>query len=309
MAPPSALSFLTVSNMRALPPRPPTAPTLPRSRASAAPGAAGRAGAARASAAPAPLRLPIGPGDAADQAAAALLRARASGATRASVVVPLSPSTTAFGSTDLDDWPGGVAQMAEAAIPVVQRMLSTLKREPGLEGPLDASVLDVGDAVGQWVGPTMACVLFPTADTLKAVEALAEPRDARGGFTFLVNPQWGALDGSISNIVSDFGVGPWRKAGEKRAASFAGCYACESLRSGGDDVRLLFQAGAGWSVWRATGDGARAVVVLAEGLPARPTYAELTSLLKAAPGSASGAPLADRIRREFEFARESMKEK
>lgn len=221
----------------------------------------------------------------------------------------LQPSTTAFGSTDLDDWPGGIAQQAEAAIPVVQRILSTLKREPGLEGPLDASVLDVGDAVGQWVGPKLAAVLFPTADTLKAVEAIAEPRDGRRGLTFIVNPQWGPLDGSITNIVSDFGVGPWRKNGEKRAASFTPCYACESLRSGGDDVRLLFEEGSGWSVWRATGDGARAADVLVQGLPARPTYAELTSLLKSTPGSASGAPLADRIRREFDFARDSMKEK
>ena len=99
--------------------------------------------------APAPLplpsvRLPISPGDQADQAAAAILAAHADGATRVRVEL-LLPIT---GATDLDDWPGGVRMQAKAAMPLVERLLAAVRRgAQGLSGRLDSRVLDEGDAV------------------------------------------------------------------------------------------------------------------------------------------------------------------
>ena len=162
---------------------------------------------AAAAAAPPPfkLRLPVDPADQCAQAAAALLRAHAGGATRASVrllLVPANPS-------DLDDWPGGVREQGVVALPLVEKMLATLKKEPALQGPLDAAVLDRADAVGAWTGPTLAAIMFPTAEILETAVAYAEARDAVGGLTFLVNPAW-TMGG---NIINDFGVGEREKEG------------------------------------------------------------------------------------------------
>lgn len=248
-----------------------------------------------ASTPPFKLRLPIGPGDQADQAAAALQRAWQAGATRASVRL-LLPVT---GGTDLDDWPGGARQQAETAIPLVERVLSTLKKVPGLEGSIDATVLDRADGVGAWTSPRLAAVMLPTAETLKTCVQYAEDRDAVGGLTLLVNPAW-VLSG---NLISDFGVGPWRAAAEKNVASFRLAYALDALRVAGDTVRLLYLQDAGWSVWLLDGKDER---LLADGLADRPTVAAVTDLLKATPGTAAGAPLADRLRREIGFLKDTL---
>lgn len=249
----------------------------------------------RAEPAPFKLRLPISPADQADQAAASVERAWRSGATRATLRL-LLPVT---GGTDLDDWPGGIRQQGEVAIPLIERMLATLKKVDGLQGPLTASVLDRFEAVGSWANDNLAAVMFPTAETLKTCVAFADARDAVTGLTLLVNPQW-QLQG---NLVSDFGIGPWRAAAEKNVNSFTLAYALDALRVSGDDVRLLYLTGAGWSVWLLA-DGRE--TLLADGLAGRPTVAQVTDLLRATPGTAAGASLVDRLKREIGFLKDTM---
>ena len=253
----------------------------------------------RAAADPAPtpsfkLRMPIDANDQVDQAAASVTRAWAAGATRASVRLLLQ----ATGATDLDDWPGGSRQRGTVAIPLVERMLGILKKVEGLQGRLDASVLDSAEGTAAWASPSLACIQLPTAETLKACEAYAVERDARNGLTVLVNPEW-----SLDGIVSDFGVGYWRATAEKRVASFQLAYALDALRVAGDDVRLLYLTDAGWSAWLLA-DGKQQI--LAEGLPDRPTAAAITNLLKDTPGTAAGASLVDRLKREIGFLKDTM---
>ena len=98
--------------------------------------------------------------------------------------------------------------------------------------------------------------------------------------------------------------GPWRAAAEAKVASFALTYALDALRVGGDDVRLLYLHGAGWSVWRLDGANPGGVLI-ADGLAERPPYRQLADLLRTAPGSAAAAPLVERLKRELKFIKDT----
>ena len=52
------------------------------------------------------------------------------------------------------------------------------------------------------------------------------------GLTLLVNPQW-----TSGNLVSDFGIGPWRRRNEDFVASFEQTYVLKQMRISGDNIR------------------------------------------------------------------------
>ena len=52
------------------------------------------------------------------------------------------------------------------------------------------------------------------------------------GLTLLVNPQW-----TSGNLVSDFGIGPWRRRNEEFVASFEQTYVLKQMRISGDNIR------------------------------------------------------------------------
>lgn len=54
---------------------------------------------------------------------------------------------------------------------MVESILKGVRDAAGLEGKLEAEILDQGDAVGAWYSDTVLCVVFPTAETLKWVRA------------------------------------------------------------------------------------------------------------------------------------------
>ena len=137
--------------------------------------------------------MPKSPEEVVDQALGAIRRAFRDGIARQQIelLLPL------IGATDIDDWcggicscplrdgclhaclpslhactcrPGGIRQQFKAASPMVSSLLLSLKsQESQLQGPLSSEVLDQGDAVGAWTGPTLATVLFATAETLGQV--------------------------------------------------------------------------------------------------------------------------------------------
>lgn len=292
--------------------------------AAAAPSPLSRPGASGTDAAPSSsttpptpptLRLPISPGDQADQAAAAVLAAHAAGATRVRVDL-LLPIT---GATDLDDWPGGVRMQAKAAMPLVERLLAAVRRgAPALGGRLDSRVLDDGDAVCEWANPALAAILFPTAETLSACVAAAEARDGiGGGLTMIINPQWNDGPGQL---VPDFGFfGRAKKSAA--AASFQLVYSLSQMRVSGDDTRLQFSllsspdaqeagaasAGGAWTVWY-TPDGSRNAAVPLTRSATRPSYREVEATLIKTPGTAAGLPPLQRAAREAAFIQRTMKD-
>ena len=282
---------------------------------------AAHAAAESAEAAPAStpaVRLPISPGDQADQAAAAVLAAHAAGHTRQRVdfLLPI------IGATDLDDWPGGIRMQAKAAMPMVERLLAAIRRgAPALGGRLESSVLDDGDAVCLWQNPSLACILFPTAETLADCVSTAEARDKVGGLTLIISPQWNDGPGQL---VPDFGFfGRAKKSAA--AASFQLAYSLSQMRVSGDDTRLQFSVlsetdgdgeqastsgkdtGGAWTVWY-TPDGSRNAAVPLTRSTARPTYREVEAVLVKTPGTAAGLPPFERARREAAFIQRTMKD-
>lgn len=203
---------------------------------------------------PVSIRLPIGPGDQADQAAAACVAAfrenrRKGRPSRLLVTISLP----LLNATDLDDWPGGIREQSKAARPIVERMLSEIRKQAGAEGGADIfreaprpSLWDEGDAVVAYDSPRLACVVFPTPETLKRLEALAASKDQLGGngggLTIIVNPQWSLTRGS--QLISDFGIGPWRQANEAKARSFEQAFSLKSVRIRGDEARVWYSRAA-----------------------------------------------------------------
>lgn len=177
-----------------------------------------------------------------------------------------------MGRTDLDDWPGGIQQQFRAALPLVEGILKELKQQPGLEGRLDASVLDQGDAVGLgestwmffffsggldlwhsphffqvglWSGEKLGACLFPTGGVLPEMIDLAKGANGKKAkdLFLLINPQWN-LKG---NLVSDFGVLPWRRQRcEEFVGSLVSSYHFQQQRVQGDDIVVLRCYPAGW---------------------------------------------------------------
>ena len=79
---------------------------------------------------PVSIRLPIGPGDQADQAAAACVAAwREAKDKNSPCRLLVTLSLPLVGATDLDDWPGGIRQQFKAAKPMVERMLSEIRKQ------------------------------------------------------------------------------------------------------------------------------------------------------------------------------------
>lgn len=162
------------------------------------------------------------------------------------------------GATDLDDWPGGIRQQFKAAKPMVERMLSEIRRqtvdaesneEPFREAPRP-TLWDDADAVVAFDSPRLACVVFPTPETLKRLDDLASSKDEKS-MTIIVNPQWSLERGS--QLISDFGIGPWKAANEQKAASFERAFCLKSVRIRGDEARVWYSAAA--AAASATEDG------------------------------------------------------
>lgn len=65
--------------------------------------------------------------------------------------------------------PGGIRQQFKAVLPMVEDIIRGLKGVAELQGPLQASIWDQGDAVGAWIGDKIVAVVFPTPETLPQV--------------------------------------------------------------------------------------------------------------------------------------------
>ena len=52
---------------------------------------------------------------------------------------------------------------------MVESIIRGLKGVSDLQGPLQASIWDQGDAVGAWIGDKIVAVVFPTPETLPQV--------------------------------------------------------------------------------------------------------------------------------------------
>lgn len=126
----------------------------------------------------------------------------------------------------------------------------------------------------------IACV-FPNAETLRELRAL-DADESRP--LVIVNPQWN----TSGNIVSDFGVGPWKKRAEEFIQTFHTVYALYEVRVGapasvdlrvrarGGVVRVLMAYPGKWQVYLMENNGPRCIASMEK----KPEYRDLESLLQ-----------------------------
>ena len=204
-----------------------------------------------------------------------------------------------IGSTEIDDWPGGLRQQFKAAVPLVERILKHLKQQPGLEGPLKPEIIDDADAVGAWSGDSLVLILFPNPETLmNQVKKLCESTTNPNRLVLLVNPQWSTQ----GQIVSDFGIFPWqKKAAEDFLSTFSPGYSVQNTRINGDYCQWLYTNPTGWQVFVLTGPGAKENTCIIPAQPERPSYKEVESTLRSLPWTMSSKSLAERIVAEADF--------
>lgn len=203
-----------------------------------------------------------------------------------------------IGATDIDDWPGGIRQQFKAAQPMVEDLLVQLKQLPGLEGSLDAKIIDDADAVGAWQSDKLGLILFPTAETLGAVRKIAENK--QNEMTIIVNPQW-TTEGQV---ISDFGVLPWVRAPAlELVRSFQDTYIARQLRINGDNTRWLYSYPHGWQISVVRGPKEMTTIMTTD---SKPTYKEVENALRKLPWTMSSKGLLDRIQAEAEFNRKSL---
>ncbi|CAI5518194.1 unnamed protein product, partial [Closterium sp. Naga37s-1] len=159
------------------------------------------------------------------QARAAVRRAREAGHQRLmlDLLLPL------IGPSLLDDWPGGIQQQLQAAIPLVESLLTGLVDGGEL---YTRRVIDEDEAVVAWESKTVALVLFPTAERLPAVMELVNSEPERT--LLLMNPQW-----QPGQVVSDFGFGSKRKQAEEFLGTFLTAYSLKRNRIRSYDVTLI----------------------------------------------------------------------
>lgn len=171
------------------------------------------------------------------RAAAAVTHARDAGNNR-QIVRIVVPQLETVRPEDLDPWPGGLAQQYPYAMDLSRELLGGVV---GTDASLRDQVLDAQDACGLLTAEAAkpdddcALVLFcgcDQMDQLDNVEAMAQ-----GRLVVLVNPQF--------RRIQDFGL-MQRTRAQPLLDRYTVSYAFEEFACRGEDVKLVYEAGAGW---------------------------------------------------------------
>lgn len=227
--------------------------------------------------------LPVTQGQCVQQAAAASRRAWDDGIRRQNLEL-LLPQASGLGG----GWPGGIKQQFRAALPMVESLLLILKNVKGLEGRITAEFLDEVDCVGAWQSERLAAVVFPTAETIPALQKID---DALSGqrLTLVINPQWQL----IGQVISDFGFGNSRRKAEAFVGSLEYVYYLQRFRIMGDEVRVLRCYPGQWQI-HCMGNSARDSRLLSVERE-RPTYDRLVEILKSDKSTSASKSWIDRF--------------
>lgn len=193
-------------------------------------------------------RFPTSPEDQVRQAAIALKDASNDGKKRHSIrlLLPI------IGATELDDWPGGARQMAVAAAPLINDVLTIVQDGDSDDLKIQDTVIDESDGVralfSQGTDPKedVCAVLLPSADTSQKLQELdGQVGDKRN--LLVVNSQW--------KRKSDFGNSFGFFGGDKReekinfVEKFEPTFHCSNVMVEGDIVRILRTYPGPWRVY------------------------------------------------------------
>jgi len=204
-----------------------------------------------------------------------------------------------IGATDLDDWPGGVAQQYLALAPMLNELLKTLNASK--ENTKQRSIED-GDAIYALTLANDVVVTFPTAEVLNDLRDIEKQKYR---LKVIANPQWNTTGGS--NIISDFGIGPWKKRAEDFIDKFEVTYYLREQRIQGEIVRTLKVYPHPWQVFALAPDATNKIVAEPLGtFERRPLYDELKKILESREGSIAAMNWVERAKREATFNAKSL---
>tara|TARA_B100000401_G_C52731968_1_gene684036 strand:+ start:179 stop:1078 length:900 start_codon:yes stop_codon:yes gene_type:complete len=238
-------------------------------------------------------KLPKSPREQVGQAAEAVRRAAANGKKQLAIefTLPL------IGATDLDDWPGGIRQQYQAVAPMVGELLKQIGTD-GNAAEVRQKIVDDADAVVVLSTAGAKAMVFPTAETLGDLKSIATEND---GLLATINNQIRTNDDG-SNLISDLGIGPWRKKNEEFLASFELTYWISEQRIQGETVRLLKSYPHPWQLFVLTDMASgSAEPECIKTFDEKPSYKELESLLMSREGSVAAMSIIDRVKREAQF--------
>ncbi|KAG1655004.1 hypothetical protein FOA52_008824 [Chlamydomonas sp. UWO 241] len=174
--------------------------------------------------------LPANVQEQVDACAAAISAASSSKRHIVELINPVNEKAISFLSTEAMDYPCATFTEFNSIVGLTKNLVARLLGngdatlntmridEGGIDGDLCAVVSSSGLEV--------VAVVWPTAGRLKSLKKYAE--DARVGTLIIVNPLWKTQ----GQLVSEFGIGPWRKANEEFLATFEQSYFLVEQRIG-----------------------------------------------------------------------------
>ncbi|EEH52198.1 uncharacterized protein MICPUCDRAFT_53512 [Micromonas pusilla CCMP1545] len=225
--------------------------------------------------------------------ASCVVAAAASGARRQrlTLLLPTNNRGDDFTSTERADYEANADAVYRAAM---ETAAAVMRRVDANGGDITATrVDDDNDPVGvlRNAAGSVRAVVIPNAQQLDVLRKLAEEsergRDAGdAAITLLVNPQWN----ESGQIISDFGVGPWKRRAFDFLDTFAPAFHLTETRVGaastrdpakggdymgtGGVARILKTHGGAWQVFAMGGDGSSECVRVEE---SEPTYEYLNA--------------------------------
>ena len=193
---------------------------------------------------------------------------------RIQLLLPVNQRRNEFTSVESDDYPANDADVYKAAMETSSAMIRAVDPDGG---DMSATRVDNNnDPVGVLANAagTVRALVIPNAQNLQTLRDLAALGDANGTqITLLVNPQWNER----GQIVSDFGVGPWKKRATDFLSTFEPTYSLAEYRVGaaatrdparggdymgvGGVARVLKTHGGGWQTFAMGADGSSECVV------------------------------------------------
>jgi hypothetical protein len=168
-----------------------------------------------------------------EQAASAVSAGLSENLTRQQIdfLLPINEKERRFTATEPDDYPCSLQREFEVACSLTTGMLQRVLKDPSVE--IAAKRLDDGGVEGEPCAvlypknnpKSIAAVVYPTADRLNQIKDLA--KDASRPL-LLVSPQWR----EAGQVISDFGIGPWKKAALDFLGTFTPTYVLKEKRIG-----------------------------------------------------------------------------
>lgn len=243
---------------------------------------------------PASKGLPQTPAVQTEQAANAVLRALSDNihCQRLEFILPVNEKESNFTNTEPMDYPCSLQKefntCCTLTVALIQRVIG------GSSKIIISRRLDEGGVEGEpcavlypETSKEIVAVVYPTAERLKQIQDLAKVADRP---LLIVNPQWS--EAANYNIISDFGIGPWRKAAMDFIDTFQPTYILKEKRIGnpgtinaatgtrfssGGVVRVLKEYPGSFEVHAMAANGSSQLLTVTG---TEPTYKDLEELIR-----------------------------